>query len=245
MSTPATHVIVHDESHASLQLVSREIANELNEARSALEAFAENPAERGALHRFAAHIHLARGALRLAEVYGGALLAEEMEQVARYVDTHSGAGQADADGLDALMRAMEQLPSYVDRVASGGRDVPLALLPLLNDLRAVRGGQVVHGAGRGGQGVAQQIKGRLDFVRERPAPRTSFEMRMHLRDPFRVQIAEQVQYLSIFLFRAEPVKPLVVARRRNAIELLQFACQQLRAFLQTAHCTFQIAVNCD
>ena len=37
------------------------------------------------------------------------------------------------------MRAMEQLPAYVDRVASGGRDVPLALLPLLNDLRAVRG----------------------------------------------------------------------------------------------------------
>ena len=123
MSSQATNVTVHDESHASLQLVSREIANELNEARSALEAFAENPAERGALHRFAAHIHLARGALRLAEVYGGALLAEEMEQVARYVDTHSGAGQADADGLDALMRAMEQLPSYVDRVASGGRGV--------------------------------------------------------------------------------------------------------------------------
>jgi hypothetical protein len=37
--------------------------------------------------------------LRLAEVYGGALLAEEMEQVARYVDMHSGDGKADADGL--------------------------------------------------------------------------------------------------------------------------------------------------
>ena len=143
MSSQATNVTVHDESHASLQLVSREIATELNEARAALEAFAEHPEDRAALHRFAAHVHLARGALRLAEVYGGALLAEEMEQVARYVDLHSGAGQADADGLDALMRAMEQLPSYVDRVASGGRDVPLALLPLLNDLRAVRGGSLL------------------------------------------------------------------------------------------------------
>ncbi|MCM2312318.1 MAG: Hpt domain-containing protein, partial [Steroidobacteraceae bacterium] len=143
MSTQASNVIVHDESHASLQLVSREIASELNEARAALEAFAENAEDRGALHRFAAHIHLARGALRLAEVYGGALLAEEMEQVARYVDTHSSPGHVDADGLDALMRAMEQLPSYVDRVASGGRDVPLALLPLLNDLRAVRGSSLL------------------------------------------------------------------------------------------------------
>jgi chemosensory pili system protein ChpA (sensor histidine kinase/response regulator) len=143
VSIRANTVAVPDESHASLQLVSREIATELNEARAALEIFAEHPEDRGALHRFAAHVHAARGALRLAEVYGGALLAEEMEQVAGYVDAHSGTGHADADGLDALLRAMEQLPAYVDRVASGGRDVPLALLPLLNDLRAVHGGALL------------------------------------------------------------------------------------------------------
>ena len=132
-----------DEAHASLQVISREITGELNEARVALEAFAERPDDRGALHRFAAHIHLARGALRLAEVYGGALLAEEMEYVALYVDSHSGEGRADSDGLDALMRAMEQLPAYVERVATGARDLPLVLLPLLNDLRAVRGGALL------------------------------------------------------------------------------------------------------
>ena len=69
--------------------------------------------------------------------------AEEMELVAHYVAAHSGLGRTDVDGLEALMRAMEQLPAYLDRVASGGRDVPLALLPLLNDLRAVRGGALL------------------------------------------------------------------------------------------------------
>jgi chemosensory pili system protein ChpA (sensor histidine kinase/response regulator) len=132
-----------DEAHASLLVIAREVATELNEARVALEAFADKPEDRGALHRFAAHIHLARGALRLAEVYGGALLAEEMEHVARYVDAHSGEGRADSDGLDALMRAMEQLPAYVERVATGARDLPIMLLPLLNDLRAVRGGPLL------------------------------------------------------------------------------------------------------
>ncbi len=139
MSTGPQTVASVDEAHASLQVIAREIAAELNEARAALEVFAEKPDDRGALHRFAAHVHLARGALRLAEVYGGSLLAEEMEHVARYVDVHAGDGKADNDCLEALMRAMEQLPSYVERVASGGRDVPLALLPLLNDLRAARG----------------------------------------------------------------------------------------------------------
>ena len=132
-----------DDTNASLQLVAREIAAELNEARLALEAYAERPEERGLLDRFAGHLHLGRGALRIAEVYGGSLLAEEMEHVAHYVSDHSGQGKTDADGLDALMRAMEQLPAYLDRVASGGRDVPLALLPLLNDLRAVRGGALL------------------------------------------------------------------------------------------------------
>jgi len=132
-----------DETSATLLLIAREVAVELNEARTALEAFTETPADGSALTRFVDHIHLARGALRIAEVYGGALLAEEMEQVARYVQQHSTPEQPDTDGLDALMRAMEQLPSYVDRVASGGRDVPLALLPLLNDLRAVRGGALL------------------------------------------------------------------------------------------------------
>jgi chemosensory pili system protein ChpA (sensor histidine kinase/response regulator) len=128
-----------EESYASLQLVAQEVSTELNEARIVLEAFGERPEERGLIERFATHLHLARGALRVAEVYGGALLAEEMEHVAQYVVAHTTHGKTDPDGLDALLRAMEQLPSYLDRVASGGRDVPLALLPLLNDLRAVRG----------------------------------------------------------------------------------------------------------
>jgi chemosensory pili system protein ChpA (sensor histidine kinase/response regulator) len=37
------------------------------------------------------------------------------------------------------MRAMVQLPTYLERVLSGGRDLALVLLPLLNDLRSVRG----------------------------------------------------------------------------------------------------------
>jgi chemosensory pili system protein ChpA (sensor histidine kinase/response regulator) len=77
--------------------------------------------------------------LRVAEVYGAALLAEEMGQVARYLIDHFAEKRHLAEGLDALMRSMVQLPTYLERVLSGGRDMALVLLPLLNDLRAVRG----------------------------------------------------------------------------------------------------------
>jgi len=192
-----------DEAHASLQVVSREIASELNDARVALEAFAERPDDRGALHRFAAHIHLARGALRLAEVYGGALLAEEMEFVARYVDAHSGEGRADSDGLDALMRAMEQLPSYVERVATGARDLPLVLLPLLNDLRAVRGGALLS------EGTLLLLNLRSDEQPKPSAPvltdREVAELARRLRPRFQIallgwirgeQVAENLRHLA-------------------------------------------------
>jgi hypothetical protein len=68
---------------------------------------------------------LAHGVLRLVEVYGAALLAEEMEHVTRYL-LDGGVDQKrqrQADGLDALMRAMVQLPTYLERVLSGGRDL--------------------------------------------------------------------------------------------------------------------------
>ena len=81
-----------------------------------------------------------QGVLRVLEIYGAALLAEEMEQVDRRTCIATAAERKNqAESLDALMRAMVQLPSYLERVLAGGRDLALVLLPLLNDLRAVRG----------------------------------------------------------------------------------------------------------
>ncbi len=123
----------------ALHLVARELAATLNEVRIALEAAAETPADKTPIARAAGLMHGARGVLRVVEVYGAALLAEEMEHTAHWLaETTTDARQL-ADGLDALMRSCVQLPTYLERVLGGGRDLALVLLPLLNDLRAVRG----------------------------------------------------------------------------------------------------------
>ncbi len=128
-------------SAQTLHVVSKELATTLNDARVALENFAEHPDNSQLLVACAAHLHQAHGVLRLVEVYGASLLAEEMEQVTRYLITSEKKNQT--EGLDALMRAMVQLPAYLERVLSGGRDLALVLLPLLNDLRAVRGNSLL------------------------------------------------------------------------------------------------------
>jgi chemosensory pili system protein ChpA (sensor histidine kinase/response regulator) len=122
----------------TLDLVGRELNNTLAEARTALETYVEQPENVVLLQRCVSDLHQVQGVLRLLEIFGAALLAEEMEQVTHYLLTPASQ-KNQAETLDALMRAMVQLPSYVERVLVGGRDLALVLLPLLNDLRAVRG----------------------------------------------------------------------------------------------------------
>lgn len=122
---------------STLMWVKNELDGTLKEARQSLESHVENPLDEAQLGFLAAHLHQVYGTLQMVEIYGAALLAEEMEQVAKAV-----AGRAVAqhdDACEVLMRAMLQLPDYLDRLISGYRDIPLVLLPLLNDLRAARG----------------------------------------------------------------------------------------------------------
>lgn len=121
-----------------LLLVADELAVTLNDTRAALEQYAEGEFGNQPLERCAALLHTARGVLQITETWGASLLAEEMEQTCRHLMKTRRDAQTD-DGIEALSRAAVQLPAYVERIRDGGRDVPLVLLPLLNDLRAARG----------------------------------------------------------------------------------------------------------
>ncbi len=119
-----------------LHWVGQELAVAMRDARNALEQYSETT-EREFLIQCADTLHGAHGALQMVEVYGAALLAEEMVHVARGLA--DGGIKEEKEALDALSNAMVQMPAYLDRVLNGSRDVPIVLLPLLNDLRAVRG----------------------------------------------------------------------------------------------------------
>ena len=123
---------------SALSIVSVELMETIRNAHLALEDCVDGRGGTAALRRAGELLHLARGALRMTETYGAALLVEEMELACDYVAAlRSGKGRE--DGLEALTRAMVQLPVYIERILGGGRDIALVLLPMLNDLRAARG----------------------------------------------------------------------------------------------------------
>jgi len=125
-------------SASGLAVVSAELMGTLQSARLALEDCVDGRGGSAALVRAGELLHQAWGALQMTETYGAALLTEEMELSCKYLGSlHPGKGRD--DGLDALTRAMVQLPAYVERLLGGGRDIALVLLPMLNDLRAARG----------------------------------------------------------------------------------------------------------
>jgi chemosensory pili system protein ChpA (sensor histidine kinase/response regulator) len=122
----------------ALGVVSQELMETIRNAHLALEDCVDGRGGTAALIRSSQLLHQVSGALKITETYGAALLAEEMEAVCAYLATLR-AGKGREDGLDALTRAMVQLPIYIERLLGGGRDIALVLLPLLNDLRAARG----------------------------------------------------------------------------------------------------------
>jgi chemosensory pili system protein ChpA (sensor histidine kinase/response regulator) len=125
----------HD--YVALEWVKGEIAETLKQARQALEAFVENPQDSTRMRFCLTYVHQVHGTLQMVEFYGAALLAEEMEQLARALLDDHVASQTEA--LEVLMQAILQMPVYLDRIQSARRDLPMVVLPLLNDLRAARG----------------------------------------------------------------------------------------------------------
>lgn len=133
------HPHTSERSQQNLELVNQELSETLQRARAGLEEYIEDPVRRQVLQDTARYLHEAQGVLAMVEVYGAALLVEEMEKVVAYLLESQRGEKAQNDALEALSRSMVQLPVYLDRVSSGGRDIALILLPLLNDLRVVRG----------------------------------------------------------------------------------------------------------
>lgn len=126
-------------NHDSIALdwVRGEIQDTLTQSQHALEAYVDNRDDTARLRFCLNYLHQVHGTLQMVELYGAALLTEEMEKLTQAVLNDSVINVDDA--VNVLMQAILQLPQYLEHLASSQDDFPMVLLPLLNDLRAARG----------------------------------------------------------------------------------------------------------
>ncbi|HXH00581.1 MAG TPA: Hpt domain-containing protein, partial [Xanthomonadaceae bacterium] len=123
--------------HTALGWIKPELDEILRQTRHEIEAYAEAPAETARIGACIDFLHQVQGTLRMVELYGPAMVASEMEALAVAL-RDDAVGDRD-EACATLMRGVVVLPDYLERLQSGHRDVPVVLLPVLNELRAARG----------------------------------------------------------------------------------------------------------
>ena len=122
--------------YSALTWVKATIDENLKQTRQGLEQFVEYSSDTAPLQQCVIWLHEIHGALRILELPTAALLVQEVELTTKFLLT--GKIKNDESTYDVLMRALIQLPNYLDHLAIVQHDIPLALLPLLNDLRKLR-----------------------------------------------------------------------------------------------------------
>ncbi|WP_158527276.1 Hpt domain-containing protein [Pelagibaculum spongiae] len=127
--------MTNTEDFSPLSWILPEIRKNLKQVQDQLENQADNPPP-FKLESAIENLHQVHGCLRMVETDGSALLAEEMEQLAKALTTHKV--ETPEEGLLLLLQAVMQLPVYLEQVSERQADNPMVLLPLLNELRAVR-----------------------------------------------------------------------------------------------------------
>lgn len=129
-------------SHAALGWVKPELDETLRQARHEIEFFVEEPADTSRMRFCAGYLHQVQGTLRMVELYAPAMVAEELELLAKAVQEGQVGDINEACAM--LMRGTVLLPDYLERLQNGHRDIPIVLLPLLNEIRAMRGEAVLN-----------------------------------------------------------------------------------------------------
>jgi chemosensory pili system protein ChpA (sensor histidine kinase/response regulator) len=119
----------------SLSWVKAQLDDVVSDAQANLNEYIENKTEEN-LENCIEHLQLIYGTLQMVELYGAAMLAEEM----RLTTAALLEGKVDRaeDAYDVLMRAMLHLPDYLEGIQAGKKDAPITLMPLINDLRTAR-----------------------------------------------------------------------------------------------------------
>jgi chemosensory pili system protein ChpA (sensor histidine kinase/response regulator) len=120
---------------SALGWVKKSIDDNLSDIETDLKLYIEEDDD-ALLAAVKERLSVVQGVLTMIEQYGAAMLTDEMVSLADFIiDNKQEKGE---QALEVMLRAVLQLPDYLEHIQSGNRDIPIAILPLLNDIRAVR-----------------------------------------------------------------------------------------------------------
>jgi chemosensory pili system protein ChpA (sensor histidine kinase/response regulator) len=120
----------------AVKKVKHEVDTIIEAACAKLEEYVENESDTSLLKEVSASLVQVERTLQLVQINGAAVLAREMCDVVDGLIDNSIKQQDKAQ--ECLSRGILQMSDYLEYVQAGNKDLPVVLLPLLNDLRGVR-----------------------------------------------------------------------------------------------------------
>ena len=126
---------------SALGWVKASLDDTLEKARQDLTLYVEEPANIQLLIESNDCLKTVQGTLEMVEYFGAAILAEEMSVLCLKLADETIDKRDSA--LEVLLRAVIHLSDYLDYLVSGKKDVPMLLLPLINDIRAVQNARLL------------------------------------------------------------------------------------------------------
>ncbi|MBT5156055.1 MAG: hypothetical protein HOM44_18355, partial [Gammaproteobacteria bacterium] len=135
------------QGYVALEWIRGELENTLHNAQVGLEAVSESADAATSMRTCLTAIHQVHGTLKMVQLEGPTQMAAEMEQVAQSLLNNSITEVRLAQ--ETLMQAILQLPAYLDRLHREQEDSEKNYLPLVNNLRTVRGEERIQGSGEG------------------------------------------------------------------------------------------------
>lgn len=122
---------------SSLSMVRTELFTTIEQAEKSLEQFIADRSNVSYLQQGVEYLQQIRGILKLVEVTGAEMLAQETLLLA--TDIPVGAGQERDAQLTALTKALFILRRYLERIDLRQHPMPELLLPMINELRQCTG----------------------------------------------------------------------------------------------------------
>ena len=129
MNTLAQH-----QYYQPLIWIKPELDKTIKNIRVLLEEYSLDLENNEALEKINVELHLLKGSLEILEFFGAGLLVDDMSKA---VDALINKQQNDKKEIfETLLQATLSLDAYIDKLHKDNNDIPLALLPIANDVRA-------------------------------------------------------------------------------------------------------------
>jgi len=150
--------------HFALDWIKADLLETLNDARNALDDYAEQGNDETRMRACLTGLHQVHGTLVMLELKGVTQLADHLEQLAQAMLAKSVKDEA-ASG-QALMQGILELPGYLDELQRGADDNVSTSMPLVNEIRELlQQAPLVDPAGASmREGASDQVIARFNAI---------------------------------------------------------------------------------